>query len=452
MKFWISCLFLFTLFTFSPLGWSQENETADTRIQKLEEENAVLKDMVNQLKDRLDKIEKDGVPSQGEAKDSKKKKGTEDAATEPSKEQPAEGDAATAEDKKKDEFWLPSIRGEKFSVGGRVQVNYFNTENEKLLQSAIPNNPGGGFSLDEVRLYVDAELNKDMKFFGVFDMMEDTGNVVESYIDLENIVYLDEIRVGLQPTFYRPSRYTETYPLVGRAFWKSRQLGATIQKDFLPFSAYFSVLNGSKLENTGIGEDKSSDIIGMEENNLDIHGNKEISAGLGFDWDFGTYGRVNLLGFAGTGELDSEDVVFLQTMVPGYGFAPDKTKDFAGGTATYKIGEWDFLSQYIAGQDGELDRSGWYSELSYKFNFENLQYLRSLRPLVRYGELDVDLSPQPYVRTGSLTWDREQWLLALIFEIRKNLFFQAEYAFNEEETGGPGANNNEFLFQIEYAF
>ena len=99
-----------------------------------------------------------------------------------------------------------------------------------------------------------------------------------------------------------------------------------------------------------------------------------------------------------------------------------------------------------------MERFAWYTELSYKFEFEGLKYLDSIRPLVRYSELDTNMTPQPYMSKGSLTWDREQWLFGVVAELVRNVNFSMEYALNEEDTGGPGVNNNEFLFQLELRF
>ena len=172
---------------------------------------------------------------------------------------------------------------------------------------------------------------------------------------------------------------------------------------------------------------------------------------MGLEHDLGKFGEIKLLGFAGTGNITDDDIAFLQK-IPGYGYSQDATHQFVGGQAGYTIANWDFFSQYIAGKDGNLDRSGWYAEISKLFTFGDFKYLQSIRPLVRYGQYNVDIAPSPYSKRGSFTWDREQWLLALITQIRSNLNFRAEYSFNDEETGGPNADNNEILLQLEILF
>jgi hypothetical protein len=170
------------------------------------------------------------------------------------------------------------------------------------------------------------------------------------------------------------------------------------------------------------------------------------------EFDFDKYGDVKTLAFGGLGNLDEDSINFLISQVPGYGFFTDNTKEFIGGNLEYEIDDWEFFSQVIAGRDGELERSGWYSELSKKVDIDFWEYPNWIRPLVRYSELNVNLPPQPYGIYGSRTWDREQWLIALITEIRDNLMFRTEYLINKEETGGPDADNNELLFQLEIAF
>jgi len=468
-----------------PAAWGQGDKSDRNRIDKLEQENAQLRQMIEELQKRLDRVEGKTEPEPEPAKepDSGKKKKKKDENKEEKKSETAP--AETVQEKsaeepavkekarrssdeyaldseeeleqvkgKKEESWLPSLRGEQFKLGGRLQVDYYDIENETLLPSAFPENPGGSFKIDEFRLSLDADFKNKIRYHGDIDFVDEDGKtrLLESYVDFEELPLHSDLRVGLQPQFFRPSRYTENYPLTGTAFWRGRDIGATWRGVYGPVYAYAAVSNGLALSDKAVGEDKSAKMIGVDESSIDVNGGKEWSGGLGAAYDFGAYGKFDLLGFALTGDLDRDDIDFLQTIVPGYGQSNKDTREWYGGNLKYAVEEWDFFAQIISGRDGEMDRTGWYAELSRKFSFSGLKYLNSIRPLVRYGELDVDLNERPYSSNGSLTWDRRQWLFALISELTRNVNFRTEYALNQEETGGPDVQNNELLFQLEIVF
>lgn len=424
-------------------AWSQDEESIEKRIEKLESENKELKDIIKQLKDRLDELEasKKPVPVDQKAEEKKKKK-----------TEPAEDESAAKEKPKEPTSWLPSLEGETFRLGGRFQFEYFDTEPETRLPSAFPNHDSGSFALDEFRVYLDADFKNKVRFHGKFDVEgEDTG-LVEAYVDFEELPLSSQLRLGLQPRFFRPSRYTEHYPLTGMAFWRTRDLGITWKGDYNFVYGYLSLLNGANLDNRGIGEDGSSDVVSERSSDFDLNGDKEFLGGIGFKYDFKEFGSVDLLLFGLTGDLSDEDIFFLQDRVPNYRFSFDDTKEMIGANFEYKIGEWDFFGQVIDGNDGELERFSWYTELSYKFNISGLRYLNSVRPLIRYSELDTNMTPSPFHQYGSLGWDRQQVLLGVIAELVRNVNFRTEYAINDEDTGGSDANNNELLLQLEIQF
>ncbi|MEW6237027.1 MAG: hypothetical protein AB1656_16710 [Candidatus Omnitrophota bacterium] len=470
---------LIVLLAAIPSAWSQGDKSDGDRIDKLEKENAQLRQMIEALQMRLDRVEgkKEQEPAKEEDSGKKKKKKDEkkeesapseadqvisatEAAADKSQRRRTEEYAVESEVEmeqtkgKKEEAWLPSLRGEQFQLGGRLQVDYYDREDETLLPSAFPENPGGTFKVDEFRLSLDADFKNKIRFHSDIDFVDEEGNtrLLESYIDFDELPLNSDLRVGLQPQFFRPARFTENYPLAGTAFWRGRDIGATWRGVYGPVYAYAAVSNGLRLNDKAVGEDDSVKAIGVDESSIDMDGGKEWSGGLGAAYDLGAYGKFDLLGFALIGDLDQNDLDFLQTAVPGYGQSNNDNREWFGGNLEYDIEEWDFFAQIISGRDGEMDRTGWYAELSRKFTFSGLKYLNSIRPLVRYGELDVDLNKRPYSADGSLTWDRRQWLFALISELTRNVNFRAEYALNQEETGGPDVQNNELLFQLEIVF
>lgn len=463
------------------LVYGEDNPAVEKRVQKLEEENQQLRDLVKQMQKRLDKLE--GIQSpkaeaskeNAPAEESKKKKKDKDKDQDKKAEEPAvtsatgtvssqkikatndargyvDGDRIDTPEKGKGPEWLPSLFGEQFRLGGRLQMEYFDTERETNLPSALTETPGGSFGVDELSLYVDGDFKNSIRFYSRVDFTGEDEGLVEGYVDFDDLPLNSRLRAGLQKRFFRPNRYTETYPLTGIAFWRSRVLGLTLKNEFDPVYTYLSVTNGANLEDRQLGEDESAKMLSEDNSEFDFNGDKELSAGLGLDMDFAQYGKLDVMGFGLTGQLSNDDVEYLQTDVPGYGFETNKDKELFGVNLDYGIDEWDFFAQAIAGRDGDIDRFSWYAELSYQFQFEGLKYLDSIRPLVRYGQLDIDTIPQPFMTNGSLTWDRQQWLFGVVTEMVRNVNFRIEYALNDEDTGDEDIHNNEILFQLEVSF
>ena len=84
------------------------------------------------------------------------------------------------------------------------------------------------------------------------------------------------------------------------------------------------------------------------------------------------------------------------------------------------------------------------------------RYVRSVEPIVRYGELDVNIAPDP--RLPGL-WDRKEFLVGLFVEISGGVLFKAEYVFHREDTGAsaslPGPSkvrNDELLLELLLEF
>ncbi len=443
-------------------AYSQDDPDVEKRINKIEKENKLLKELVEKLQDRLEKIEdKDSKKSkkkdsdqpkeESSKKKDSKKKDIDKQELKP-KHKTSVADINGYDKGKDDESWLPSRLGEKFRFGGRLQMEYFNSENESLLQSAIPSSPGGSFNIDELSLYLDADFKNNIRLFSKIEIEGEENGLLDAYADFEELPLSSELRIGLHKRFYRPNRYTETYPITGIAFWRSRILGLTWTGKYDPVYTHLSIANGPQLDKRQLVEDESSKMISEENIDFDLNGAKELSAGIGLELDFEKYGELDILGFGMIGELSGEDIDYLQDDVPGYGLSFDDNRELLGANLSYDLDAWNFFSQAIAGTDGDMDRFSWYSELSYLFEIEGMRYLNSIRPLVRYGELDNNLTPQPYAKRGSLTWDRRQWLFGIIAELVRNVNFRAEYVLNDEETGAQGANNNEFLFQLEVRF
>ena len=115
--------------------------------------------------------------------------------------------------------------------------------------------------------------------------------------------------------------------------------------------------------------------------------------------------------------------------------------------------------QYMNAEDGELSRDGWYTQASYRFSFGKLladRYFRSIEPLLRYGELDVD-APGPAgqsFKSPSLpgTWDRQALTVGALLEVTGDIFMKMEYSMHSEDGSGVDVNNDELLIQLLLTF
>jgi hypothetical protein len=447
-----------SLFLFSSQASADEEVDLSKRVETLENENAELKELIQSMQNRLEALE--GSDKKDDKKDSKKKKEEKDKEEDNNKES-KENDKKEKKDKSEDDGirekdlpWLQSIESEYFQLGGRLRFGYYDIENETDLPSGITENPDGTFLLNDFRLTLEADFTNGISFLSKFDTSHIKGEnaLVEAYVDFNDLPVDTELRAGLQPLFWRPSRLTKYYPVGGRAFWADRDLGVTWKGDWDPINVYAGVFNGYEIDNTSLGEDDSNDIIGTDTSEYDISGHRDFTAGVGYEFDFDDYGKLDLLGFGVFGELDEDDIDFLRVDIPGYGISTASIRRWWGVNMEYDIDEWDFFAQAIGAKDGELERFSWFVEGSYEFDIDNMKFLQSIRPLVRYSSLDTNLTARPFSFGGSLTWDREQWLFALIAEIADNVSFRSEYALNLEETGGPDSSNNEFLLLLTVEF
>jgi hypothetical protein len=125
----------------------------------------------------------------------------------------------------------------------------------------------------------------------------------------------------------------------------------------------------------------------------------------------------------------------------------------------------------MSGHDGGLGRTGWYVQGSYRVSVPEYvdpatgktsrgliarRYVRSFEPLLRFGELRMNVPATPLIPE---LWDRQQLLAGLIVEVTREVFLKFEYAFNGENTGAspsfPGptsVKNDEFMAELLFQF
>lgn len=402
----------------------------EERLKSLENENRQLKDIIQGLQQRLDAIEKKSLD-----KPEKQAQKTLD-------------ERINALEKKTTEAWLPSLKGEKIKIGGELEFEYRDVQNEKGHAAGSTDNPYGQFQIDKFELYLEAKLDDNITLYTEIKTDPDKTTLDEAHVTFSNLPFDSYLRLGLQDRFIKPSRKIETYPIAGTAFWRDVDIGIELGGEIKPFYYRLSLTNGLRLSTKEIGEDASFKIIQDDDDNRDYNNSKEIGIGIGYKDKFLKDHKIDLLLFSYLSSLSDADVSFLKTNLPGYTSNKD-TNILVGGSLEYRFKELTLFSQYINSKDGDLKRHAWYIQPSYKFKIEGIKYLQAIEPLYRYEDYDVN---HPLSASKSATWDRKRNTFAAILDIVDNIKIKLEYNINDEDTGGADVKNNEFIGQLEVKF
>ncbi len=422
--------------------------STDQRIERLEKENAELRSIIGELRDRLEALENQMPESTAPPETPALEQAPED---EPNILENIEKRIIELEDfkEKNEKGWIKSKKRSWLEIGGEIELEYRDTQNESDSRAGETADPYGQFQIDHVRLSPRVRFTDDLSLEADFDAGEQaTSDLQEAYLIWENLPFNSEITLGQHKRFFRPSRKTETYPLAGIAYWRDRVLGLTVENKFDPFYSYFSLVNGSRLNDEEIGEDESFPMVVDDLDGRDANDNKEIGLGVGWEGKSDKWGDVDFMLFAVMAELSHDDERFLHRLA-GYGrFEDDDDRYRYGANLEYDYRGAELFGQYITSEDGGLDRDAWYLQTSYEYEAD-LKYLRSVEPLVRYGRMNLNLAPFP---TSPLLWDREQLTFALIFGLTGDVFLRTEYTVNDEDTGAGDIRNNEALVQLELQF
>lgn len=242
---------------------------------------------------------------------------------------------------------------------------------------------------------------------------------------------------------------------------------------------YLSIGQGYRLDDNEVNFDgaRFNDIVWDRrdlENSLSL---RELGGGLSYARSFRELGELGVMGFFYDDRLRDESVTYLQqeltlrdalgNPVAGYGDSGDRISRRYGVTVQYFLPASTLfedvfdtrrkdglrlLAQWIQSRDGDLDRTGWFVQGSYRFSFGRLvadRYFRSLEPVVRYGVLDTSIAPHPQLPG---TWDRTELVVGAFLEVTGDVFFKAEYTMHGETTGGPSVDNDELLVSLLLLF
>ncbi len=336
-----------------------------------------------------------------------------------------------------------SLRGAKLEIGGELELEIIDSQA----------NGGGGnsnprMSIDKIVITPKVHVSSDILFKADIEFSPDSAvKLDEAWVKFSGLPLNSWVTLGQEDPFIHVSRKTESYPILGYAFWQDEDLGVFMGGSAGPVYYRLSATNGRRLRDRQASEDATFPIPTDDDSNGENNANKQIGVGLGLNHSFKDGHSVDILPFWYTADLTANDITYLNT-ISGYANTTNQDQTRYGVNLDYTLGGFEFFAQYMMAEDGVLDRDGWYVQPSYKQKL-GMNRLQSVEFLLRYEEYNVDL---PNVSTDSRTWDRQTMTIAIISEIVKGLKIKTEYYLNDEDTGGSDVDNNELLVQAEVKF
>ncbi len=345
-----------------------------------------------------------------------------------------------------------SLRGLEIEIGGELELEFVDSEADgSVLDPGIEHEPNAfpRMSIDKVVITPRVHLKTGIHLKA--DLQVKTNGKIkldEAWVKIPGFPFNTWLKIGLDDLFIKPSRKTESYPIVGHAFWQDEDLGLFLGGEAKRFYWRFSVTNGRRLKDRRISEDEVFPIPTDDDDNEEKNSNKQVGFGIGIDHVFKKGHKIDLLPFYYRSDLSDADLSYLQGISTYPAGDLQGRQERVGLNLDYHLRDFAFFGQYIEGKDGAMDRDGWYVQPSYKMPL-GYNRLAAVVFLLRYEEYNVSLTSN---ETDSRTWDRQATTVALIASIVKGFKVKAEYHFNDEKTGGPDVHNDELLVQAELKF
>lgn len=340
--------------------------------------------------------------------------------------------------------------GARFEIGGEVLLEFVDAQSN----DAPDNNPHPYFHIEFFMLAPHIRFSDNISVKAEIEFEPDEVVLLnELHADFDNLPLNSWLKIGMEDRFIKRSRITETYPINQNIWQRGDDTGIQWGGATNFFYWRTSITNGKKLKIKKQVRDSAFPILKEGRINESKITFKEIGVGLGKKFDLGNAGSLDLLGFHYHGKLSDDDMAVLQD-ITGYGASTNDQSMFGGFNLDCNIRSFNLFGQFITAMDGELNRTGWYIQPSYKFslpglNWNGTQAFMGMRLLARYSQLNLNL---PAVSTDSLTWDREITTLALILDVVKNTKLKMEYSIMGESPGGSSVDNNELLIQLFFEF
>ncbi len=343
---------------------------------------------------------------------------------------------------------LLSLRGADVKIGGELELEFIDSENDQN-QIQAKKNPSSRFALDKIVITPQVHLDTGILFRADIEFNPDSNvKLDEAWIKIPDFPFNTWLKIGLEDVFSKPHRKTESYPLLGHAFWQDEDLGLFAGGEYDGFYWRFSLTNGRRLKDRRASEDNVFPITTDDDDNVEQNGNKQIGVGLGIDYTIKEGHQIDILPFYYASDLSVADIAYLNGISNYPAGSTDNDQVRYGLNLDYALRDFYFFGQYMKGKDGAMDRDGWYVQPSYKVHF-GYPRLQSVELLVRYEEYNVDLVKDT---ADSRTWDRSTTVFALLSEVVKGFKVKAEYDLNEEKNNGPDVENNELVVQLEIKF
>ena len=345
---------------------------------------------------------------------------------------------------------LLSVKGEKWEIGGELEVEYRDAQGDA-------SDSQSQFRIDQLYLVPKIKLKENVSLKAEIQFTDGKTLLEEGHVTFAGFPGKTFIKVGLEDRFIKRSRITETYPLIGSAFWRDDDLGITVGGKLDYVYWFLSYTNGLRIAKDAatlttqkVMEDGGAKFLHEDRNVGDESENKEIGFGAGHKHNLGELGKIDVLAWFFANTLNSDEVAALNAKLASGGYSSlEDSKSMFGVRVTHKWQQVNFVGEYISSSTGDLDRTGWYIEPSYKFKTP-WNRPKSIVVLIRYNDLDNGLINDP---GEVLTWDWQVFTLAGIIEIQKNVKVKLEYSLIDEDTGGAvDIENNEFLAQLEVKF
>lgn len=348
-----------------------------------------------------------------------------------------------------------SLRKMKLEIGGELELEIIDAQS-----NGRKSNPGGSgqlnennnsnprMSIDKIVITPRVHVAEDILFQADIEFGTDKPvKLDEAWIKFTNLPGNSWVTLGQEDPFIHVSRKTESYPILGYAFWQDEDLGLFTGGNSGPIYWRFSATNGRRLRDRQASEDKTFPISTYDDDNGENNANKQIGVGLGLKHVFKEGHTVDLFPYWYTADLSDQDISYLNT-IAGYTDTNNRDQTLYGVNLDYTLGGFNFFAQYMGAKDGVMERDGWYVQPSYKQKL-GMNRLKSVEVILRYEQYNVDL---PDVPTDARTWDRQTTTVAVISEIVRGFKIKTEYYFNQEDTGGASVDNNELLVQAEVKF
>ncbi len=273
------------------------------------------------------------------------------------------------------EATVVSRSGLLIKIGGEIEYEFVDVEGKGGFSNADgstlrPSQRSPYIAMDEASLKFDVIYSENLELFLKYKF---SGSEATLDISLATYKLPDwgaRIEFGKDEPIVAPSRKTESYPLIGTAFWKGRENHVAFFKN-MDFGEQFKTEIGlsvgpkRQFGSDDVAEDKSFKML--------VYDDFEAKDGQSEEWGLslkGEYEGILAQGFYYQGRLidDFDWKTSLSQAISDYdglGDETDKTHYWYGSRLEYNNYNVHFRTEYIKSKDGLLPRVGEYHQVSY---------------------------------------------------------------------------------------